>query len=145
MLKGKKRERSRTFVEIVFFAASWVTGVHVVVVHDDGDVLIFGEERRGMRVRFEKRRDWGRVMMGKRKSQFSFPAETLRSLSQSFVGSISHAQPRTATPLENGKLRWRNLTLHFGQVTSKSLLFLFLFSTTTTTSTTTPPPPPPTT
>lgn len=43
MLKGKKRERSRTFVEIVFFAASWVTGVHVVVVHDGGDVLIFGE------------------------------------------------------------------------------------------------------
>lgn len=43
MLKGKKRERSRTFVEIVFFAAGWVTGVHVVVVvHDDGDVLILG-------------------------------------------------------------------------------------------------------
>lgn len=47
MLKGKKRERSRTFVEIVFFAAGWVTGVHVVVVHDDGDVLIFGGEGRG--------------------------------------------------------------------------------------------------
>lgn len=46
MLKGKKRERSRTFVEIVFFAAGWVTGVHVVVVHDDGDVLIFGGEGR---------------------------------------------------------------------------------------------------
>lgn len=43
MIKGKKRERSRTFVEIVFFAACWVTGVHVVVVHDDGDVLSFGE------------------------------------------------------------------------------------------------------
>lgn len=49
MLKGKKRERSRTFVEIVFFAASWVTGVHVVVVHDDGDVLIFGGEGRERR------------------------------------------------------------------------------------------------
>lgn len=47
MLKGKKRERSRTFVEIVFFAASWVTGVHVVVVHDDGDVLIFREVDEG--------------------------------------------------------------------------------------------------
>lgn len=58
MLKGKKRERSRTFVEIVFFAASWVTGVHVVVVHDDGDVLIFGgegsESESEVRVRFEK-------------------------------------------------------------------------------------------
>lgn len=70
MLKGLKRERSRTFVEIVFFAAGWVTGVHVVVVHDDGDVLIFGGERRGVRVRvrFRKRRDWGRVIMEKRKS-----------------------------------------------------------------------------
>lgn len=65
--------------------------------------------------------------MKKRKSQSSFPAETLTSLSQSFVGSISHAQPRAATPLENGKMRWRNLTLHFGQVTFKSLLsFSFL-------------------
>lgn len=143
MLKGKKRERSRTFVEIVFFAAGWVTGVHVVVVHDDGDVLIFGEveegeKGRGVRVRFRKRRDWGRVIMEKRKSQFSFPAETLRSLSESFVGSISHAQPRTATYLENGKMRWRNLTLHFGQVTSKSLLsFSFLNNNNTTATTTT--------
>lgn len=57
MLKGKKRERSRTFVEIVFFAAGWVTGVHVVVVHDDGDVLIFGgkgEKGRGVRVKVKK-------------------------------------------------------------------------------------------
>lgn len=69
MLKGKKREISRTFVEIVFFAAGWVTGVHVVVVHDDGEE---GEKGRGVRVkvrvRFEKRRDWGRVIMEKRKS-----------------------------------------------------------------------------
>lgn len=68
MLKGMKRERSRTFVEIVFFAACWVTGVHVVVVHDDGDVLIFGGVRVKVRVRFRKRRDWGRVIMEKRKS-----------------------------------------------------------------------------
>lgn len=65
--------------------------------------------------------------MEQRKSQFSFPAETSTSLSKSFVGSISHPQPHAATPLENRKLRWRNLTLHFGQVTSKSLLsFSFL-------------------
>lgn len=79
--------------------------------------------------------------MEKRKSQSSFPAETLRSLSKSFVGSISHAQPHAATDLENGKLRWRNLTLHFGQVTFKSLLsFSFLNNnnnTTTTNNTTT--------
>lgn len=81
MSKGKKRERSRTFVEIVFFAACWVTGVHVVVVHDDGEVEE-GEEGREVRVRFRKRREWGRVIMEKRKSQFSFPAETLTSLSK---------------------------------------------------------------
>lgn len=75
--------------------------------------------------------------MEKRKSQFSFPAETLTSLSKSFVGSISHAQPRTATPLENGKMRWRNLTLHFGQVTSKSLLFLSFLNNNTKNNTTT--------
>lgn len=59
MFKGKKRERSRTFVEIVFFAAGWVTGVHVVVVHDDGDVLIFGgkRERRGVRVRVKVKKE----------------------------------------------------------------------------------------
>lgn len=59
MLEGKKRERSRTFVEIVFFAAGWVTGVHVVVVHDDGDVLILGgrRERRGVRVRVKVKKE----------------------------------------------------------------------------------------
>lgn len=58
MLKGKKRERSRTFVEIVFFAAGWVTGVHVVVVHDDGDVLIFGgEEGEGNRSESESEKE----------------------------------------------------------------------------------------
>lgn len=59
MLKGKKRERSRTFVEIVFFAAGWVTGVHVVVVHGDGDVLVFGGKRgrRGVRVRVKVKKE----------------------------------------------------------------------------------------
>lgn len=138
MLKGMKREISRTFVEIVFFAAGWVTDVHVVVHDDDEEGGKGSGVRVRVRVRFRKRRDWGRVIMEKRKSQFSFPAETLTSLSQSFVGSISHAQPRTATYLENGKMRWRNLTLHFGQVTFKSLLsFSFLNNNIDNTSTTT--------
>lgn len=70
-VKGEEKGNSRTFVEIVFFAACWVTGVHVVVVHDDGDVLIFGGEGRegkGSESESEKRRDWGRVIMEKRKS-----------------------------------------------------------------------------
>lgn len=75
---------------------------------------------------------------GKEKKSILIPC---RNLDESFVGSISHPQPHAATPLENRKLRWRNLTLHFGQVTSKSLLsFSFLNNnnnnTTATTTTT---------
>lgn len=68
-VKGEEKGNCRTFVEIVFFAAGWVTGVHVVVVHDDGEE---GEKGSGVkvkvRVRFRKRRDWGRVIMEQRKS-----------------------------------------------------------------------------
>lgn len=140
MLKGKKRERSRTFVEIVFFAAGWVTGVHVVVVRDDGEE---GEKGSGVRVkvrvRFEKRRDWGRVIMEKRKSQLSFPAETLTSLSKKLCW---FHQPRTATNSHTlGK--WENAMAQFdtslrpSHVQVIALSFSFLNNNTTTTSTTT--------
>lgn len=133
-VKGEEKGRGRTFVEIVFFAASWVTGVHVVVVHDDGDVLILGGEGRevkGSKSEIQKKKRLGASDNGKEKKSILIPC-------RSFVGSISHAQPRTATPLENGKMRWRNLTLHFGQVTSKSLLsFSFLNNNNTNNTTTT--------
>lgn len=126
-VKGMKRVRSRTFVEIVFFAAGWVTGVH-----DDGDVLIFGEvdegeKGRGVRVRFRKRRDWGRVIMEKRKKSILIPCRNLDELVQKLC---CFHQPRTATNSHTlGK--WENAMAQFDTSLRPShvqVIALFFFS-----------------
>lgn len=94
MLKGKKRERSRTFVEIVFFAACWVTGVH-----DDGDVLIFGEVEEGEKgseseSEIQKKKGLGASDNGKEKKSIVIPCRNLDELVQKLCW---FHQPRTAT------------------------------------------------
>lgn len=110
MLKGKKRDRSRTFVEIVFFAAGWVTGVHVVVVHDDGDVLIFGGKgERGSESEIQKKKRLGASDDGKEKKSILIPCRNLDELVQKLCW---FHQPRTATRSHRlGK--WENAMAQF--------------------------------
>lgn len=142
MLKGKKRERSRTFVEIVFFAASWVAGVH-----DDGDVLIFGEVEEGEKgneseSEIQKKKGLGASDNGKEKKSILIPCRNLDELVQKLCW---FHQPRTATRSHIlGK--WENAMAQFdtslrpSHVQVIALSFSFLNNNNinnTTTSTTT--------
>lgn len=139
MLKGKKRERSRTFVEIVFFAAGWVTGAHVVVVHDDGDVLIFGGKgERGSESEIQKKKRLGASDDGKEKKSILIPCRNLDELVQKLCW---FHQPRTATRSHRlGK--WETAMAQFdtslrpSHVQVIALSFSFLNNNNTTTSTT---------
>lgn len=136
MLKGKKRERSRTFVEIVFFAACWVTGVH-----DDGDVLIFGEVEEGEKgneseSEIQKKKRLGASDNGKEKKLIVIPCRNLDELVQKLCW---FHQPRTATRSHRlGK--WENAMAQFdtslrpSHVQVIALSFSFLNNNTTTTT-----------
>lgn len=139
MLKGKKRERSRTFVEIVFFAAGWVTGVH-----DDGDVLIFGEVEEGEKgneseSEIRKKKGLGASDNGKEKKSIVIPCRNLDELVQKLCW---FHQPRTAT---NSHIlgKWENAMAQFdtslrpSHVQVIALSFSFLNNNTTTNNTTT--------
>lgn len=97
-VKGDEKGSSRTFVEIVFFAACWVTGVH-----DDGDVLIFGgegsESESESESEIRKKKRLGASDDGKEKKSILIPCRNLDELVQKALlvpsATHSHTQPHT--------------------------------------------------
>lgn len=142
-VKGMKRERSRTFVEIVFFAACWVAGVHVVVVHDDGEEGEKGSESESeSESEIRKKKRLGASDNGKEKKSILIPCRNLDELVQKLCW---FHQPRTATNSHTlGK--WENAMAQFdtslrpSHVQVIALSFSFLnnnnINNTTTTTTT---------